>query len=112
MIDWAAKRVRIRDKLAEVGSPATIIRPGGTYDKRTDKLTAAADASVPCFAVLSTETATDDQGRLVTYQVLTLTEESHVNDKIVVGDLTYTVSKAITIAPGGVPIMFSAIVNT
>lgn len=112
MIDWAEKRATITAKLADKGTPATITRPGGGYDKRTDKRTTGAGTVTPCFAILSTETTSDDQGRLITYDVLTLTEESHVGDTITVGTTTYTVSKAITIAPGGVPIMFSAIVNT
>lgn len=112
MIDWNAKRAKIAAKMAEAGTPATISRPGGTYDPRTDKRTDGPDASKTCFAFLSTQETTDNEGRVVTYDVLTLTEASEVGDTIRVGATTYTVSKAITIAPGGVPILFSAIVNT
>jgi len=111
MTDWSAKRAQIAAKIAEQGGPATIMRTTSVYDKRADKTVETATA-IPCFAFLGNEEATDEQGRLINHLIATLTEEAKSEDKVIFGGQTYTVAKSVVIAPAGVPILFSAVLNT
>lgn len=111
MIDWKAKRAQIAAKIKEKGGAATIMRTTSVYDKRTDK-TVVTSTSIPCFAFLGNEEATDEQGRLVNHLIATLTEEAKSEDKVIFGGKNYEVAKSVVYAPGGVPILFSAVLNT
>ena len=110
MIDWASERASIAKDFAEDGTPSTLKRTTSTYNKRTDRTTKTV-VNAPCYVIISDEEIADDQGRLVTYTIATMTEEPHLNDELVILDKSYVITKAMAIAPGGVPILFSAVLN-
>ena len=110
MIDWEAKRKKIAAKIAEKGGAAVLVRTTTAYDKRADKTTTST-VNVPCFCFIGNEEGTDDQGRAVLYSVATLTEEPKSNDKLLVGTQAYLIAKTVTVAPAGVPILWTAILS-
>ncbi len=111
MIDWDGKRRTIAAKIEAVGSPATLNRVTSAYDGRLDETVEIVEA-IPCFALMSVETSTDDEGRLVSTQVATITEAPATGDDLVIAGKSYVVNKAIAVAPGGVPILWSAVIET
>lgn len=111
MMDWAAERAEIAADFAEDATPSTLKRATNTYDMRTDT-TVTATVDVPCYVIISDEEVSDDQGRLVTYKVATMTEEPQLNDELHILGSVYKVTNAMAIAPGGVPILFSAVLNS
>lgn len=111
-IDWKAKATAAQAKIADVGAPAKLRRANDAYDPDTDTLTDGADTFVACHAVLADQLITDDQGRRVVAMTATLNRAPTTGDTLEVAGLAYRIAKTLTIAPGGVPLLWSAILET
>jgi len=112
VVDWKAKAKAAQAKIAEVGAPAKISRDNNAYDPDTDTLTEGADTSIACHAVMADQEITDDDGRKVVATTATINRAIKTGDSIEVAGQTYRVAKALTIAPGGVPLLWSAVLET
>lgn len=113
MIGWDAEAKRAQDGIREVGAVTAISRGSGTgYNEETDSYEAADGFNGSCHAVLSTQTITDDSGRMVQAVIATCTAEIKSGDTLTIAGQEYRVSKALTIAPGGVPLLWSAVLET
>lgn len=112
MIDWDEKARTAQAKVAAVGAPATLQRLATqVYDPDTDT-TVSTEGNVSCHAVLSTSTIAGDDGRLMVAMTATLNAEPKSTDTLVIGTTSYRVVKTLTIAPGGVPLLWSAVLET
>lgn len=111
-IDWKAKASAAQAKIAAVGAPAKLRRANDAYDPDTDTLTDGADTFVACHAVLADQMITDDGGRKVVATTATLNRAPKTDDTLEVAGQSYRVAKTLTIAPGGVPLLWSVVLET
>lgn len=111
-IDWKAEAAAAQAGIAEAGAPAKLRRAGDSYDPDTDTVTEGGDTFVSCHAVLADQTITDDNGRRVQATIATLNRQPKTGDTLEVAGLSYQVIKTLTIAPGGVPLLWSAVLET
>lgn len=106
--------------LNEFGTAATLTRSAAkAAPTAAQKFSKAERDTHPAVQIINTiavvpdpETASDDQGRVITYQTVLMLDQPVKGDTLKIGSATYLVGDVMTTAPQGKAIYYQAIVTS